>query len=194
MNKQLIILALILHIFSTYYVHVIGSDHYHPSKSAKRKLDKVWDVCHKFFPNISHLEDLNNVILLVPLVIALCSNTTSNIVKDVIHYFPIILIIRSICIFVTILPKHKRCHQPFSLKSLLVGHCYDKVFSGHFSLFLLMTLILFRNNVIGLNYVIVLNLLCAMSILLTRSHYTTDIIIALLVTHSVYNNCYFSRS
>ena len=191
MHVKVIGFAILVHIVSTYYVHKIGSDHYHPHQAIKRNLDKVWDVCHKYFPNVHHLDYLANIIFLIPLIIVICSGSPKRILDDVLLYFPIILIIRSLMIFVTILPKHKRCDSgKLTWKSFVVGHCYDKIFSGHFSLFLLVTLSMLRYNVINSSTTIALNLLNALIILLTRSHYTTDIIIAFFITQSVYNNCY----
>jgi hypothetical protein len=190
MNWNIIIFAITIHIISTYYVYHIGEYHYHPSKSIKRNLDKVWDVCHKYLPDIYHGQVYINLLFLIPIFISLYSNTFTNLVNDVITYFPIIVIIRSIIIFVTILPRHKKCTDKLTWKSFINGHCYDKIFSGHYSLFLLTTLILHRYNAINLTQLSIINIITALTIIITRSHYTTDIIIAFFITFSVYNNCY----
>uniref|UniRef100_A0A6C0LY91 Sphingomyelin synthase-like domain-containing protein n=1 Tax=viral metagenome TaxID=1070528 RepID=A0A6C0LY91_9ZZZZ len=193
MNIKLIAIAIIFHIFSTYCVHHIGNTHYHPSKSIKRNLDKVWDICHKMLPNYHYLEYIVNFFVLSIISYILCSKSFMKIFQDYLIYFPIIIIIRSIMILATILPKHKKCDsENLHWYSFVFGHCYDKIFSGHFSFVLLLTLSMLRYNIINLISAIIITFLNAFLLLSTRSHYTNDIIIAFFITHGVYNNCYIS--
>jgi hypothetical protein len=68
------------------------------------------------------------------------------------------------------------------------GGCYDKIFSGHFGITFLMTLLLYDNGYINQFVAILVNFLNAILILLTRSHYTIDIIVSIFVVIIIYQN------
>lgn len=194
MNLTILLLAVLAHVVSTYTVHKIGQYHYHPSKSTKRTIDKVWDVCHKSLPDMHQLEFITTAFFIVPITLVLCSSSRSDIIKDIFVYFPLVMIIRAFMIFATILPRHKKCNsEKLTWESFFVGHCYDKIFSGHFALTLLMTLALHRYNTISTVSVVMLNLINAFLILMTRSHYTNDIVVAFFITFAIYNNCFVAK-
>ena len=72
------------------------------------------------------------------------------------------------------------------------GGGYDKMFSGHFAFGLLISLLLFKYNIVkssNLNIFIFvfLNILHFVILGITRSHYTMDMIVSLYVTLFVYN-------
>jgi hypothetical protein len=86
----------------------------------------------------------------------------------------------------TILPKHRSCN--INEQQYLFGGCYDKIFSGHFAVILLITLLLKKYNYISLPLLILINMIHFIMILVFRWHYTIDIVIALLITLFVYQN------
>jgi hypothetical protein len=102
----------------------------------------------------------------------------------------------------TILPKQNGC----SVKSLgwfdmtIGGTCYDKILSGHFAFGLLLTLMMFKYNFVKPDryyYFIILNIVHAIILAVTRSHYTLDIVLALFVTLIInygYDNLKFIKN
>jgi hypothetical protein len=68
------------------------------------------------------------------------------------------------------------------------GGCYDKIFSAHFGITFLTTLILFDNGLINNFIAILINLVNGMFILLSRNHYTIDIIVSIFVVIIIYQN------
>lgn len=184
MNKSIIIIAIVLHILSSCYVFKMSKNHYKNST-------KLWDFFHQYTTDRHIMEFMTNIMLLIPLAVAFYTHTQYKLFDDLLTYFPIIIIIRSIITFATILPPQEHCkNEKFTIGSLINGHCFDKIFSGHFALFFLMTLILHRYKAIGLITLTLLNVFYAGIVLLTRAHYTTDIIIAFFMVLSVYNNCF----
>ena len=119
--------------------------------------------------------------LLVPFIIT-CS---FELLIKIGSLFLTILAIRSITIVTTILPKTtSRC----SSNHILNGHCYDFIFSGHFSLGLLTSLVLLENGKINQLFFFLFNILHGLLIVATRSHYTIDVLVGGLVTFIVYQN------
>jgi hypothetical protein len=68
------------------------------------------------------------------------------------------------------------------------GGCYDKIFSAHFGITFLTTLILFDNGLINNFIAILINLVNGMFILLSRNHYTIDIVVSIFVVIIIYQN------
>ena len=107
-----------------------------------------------------------------------------NMLKEFLGYWIVIFIIRIITTLVTILPKYKECKTD----EQIFGGCYDKIFSGHFASVFLATLLYLKYNWITMPILILINFINSIGILLRRSHYTIDIIMALFVTLFVYQN------
>lgn len=174
--------------FLSYMVHKLGSAYYISRVKQNKTTPKVFDIGHKYIPDLSEnkiLEILSHILAYSPLFYFYFYHR--ELLDTYVGLNITILFIRSIFIFVTILPKHKTCDDSiYTLKNLLIGHCYDKIFSGHFSSTLLGLLILQSNNIISLSVSCVLGALQALLIIATRSHYTIDILVAFYVTWTVF--------
>jgi hypothetical protein len=70
------------------------------------------------------------------------------------------------------------------------GGCYDKIFSGHTSFVTLATLNLLDARVISAPAFWFTNLLNAALILLTRAHYTVDVILGFVISYLVFDGEY----
>ena len=90
----------------------------------------------------------------------------------------------------TVLPKHEKCTRRFSWSNCFKGQCYDKSFSGHTALVFLACLIFLREGIIPFWALCLIMTTQISLILLTRSHYTIDVVIALLFTYLVYGGDY----
>ena len=97
------------------------------------------------------------------------------------------MLIRAFTTISTILPKHKICNETIGIRSLLLGGCYDKIFSGHTSFTLLLTLLYYREHIINLPLLLGINAANILAILATRSHYTVDVLLAIFVTTTIYS-------
>ena len=149
------------------------------------KENKVYDISFKYLPNYSRYKKYKDLFLLLIVFIVLQSPKIFEIIHDITSLFITILLIRSVTIMTTILPKTTRsCKPHFSI----TGHCFDFIFSGHFSLGLLSTMILFKYGETSMLFLVIFNILHAMAILVTKSHYTIDILVGGLVTGFVFQN------
>lgn len=159
-----------------YLCHTNGKIFYEDRKKKCKTTQKVFDISHKYLPD--HSKDnfwhiAMNAFIFAPLLLNL------SILDDYLSYSAPILFFKQIVSNVTILPKNKNCDDSnFSLLYFLNGHCYDKIFSGHFASSVLISMILYNRGIVTNPYVLGLyNLISAYLILATRSHYTVDILI-----------------
>lgn len=161
-----------------------GEDYYQNRVQRKKKHPKVYDVMHKILPNMSKFNiyhDILTMIFIVPILFNV------NILKEYLGYWLVIFMFRTILINLTILPKNKDC--VVKKKGMnLVKTCYDKIFSGHFSSVFLAVLLYIKYGWINVYQGAVLCIIVSTNILLTRSHYTVDIIVAILVCVIVFQN------
>lgn len=177
----------LIHFAFVYNCHINGSMFYNNRINNGKITPKVFDIGIKYTPNLSNnklLHMLNDFIAIgIPFLFG------NEVFYEYVKYFLVIVLIRDIFTNVTILPKDKECKDTeLSMYSFLTGHCYDKIFSGHFSSFFLLTLILLQKGIIKSTFAIVINILYGLLIISLRSHYTIDIIIAAVVVLSVKTN------
>ena len=150
---KLVILLII--IYMNFYTNKQGSKFYNNRLHNKKTNQKIYDIGHKYLPNYSKnkflhiIHDYTTIIIYLYLIIF-----NKNLLLDYVYLSLIIKLIRSFTIPITILPKDKNCKEENTFKTLINGSCYDKIFSGHFSLFLLfiilmLLLIIFRKYLLN---------------------------------------------
>jgi hypothetical protein len=183
------LLLLTFQIAASYIVHLIGKHYYQSRLDRGKTYPKVFDIGHKFIPDYSDnptLVNLSNILTLLPFFVFVYHKDLKSI-QTVISFGLTIHIIRLLFLIVTILPKHKTCDDTnYTWYNIVNGHCYDKVFSGHFAVLLLFVIVLHANYNISLIYIIPYVIVVGMIILSIRSHYTIDLLVATLVTNYVY--------
>lgn len=185
LNLSIISLLLIFVLYMNYRTNEIGEEFYFTRKKQKKINPKIYDISHKYLPNLHEYE--NNIINIIPLGIALPLIMNLKIFIEFITLFIIILIIRSILIYVTILPGHSKCQNSnYSITSL--GGCYDKIISGHTAWVFLASLFLHKYKILSIHSLIMINLLNSMFLLSTRAHYTVDILLGYLLTGLIFQN------
>jgi len=185
MNKMLIIGFVILYLvyshFINSYLHNIGKDHYNDEA-------RVYDICHIHLPNYEKYEFIGNIyIAIVFLFILYKPSKTVSIIFDLLAFIIPIYFIRSILTLITVLPKSSECKYNPSF-AFINGGCYDKIFSGHTAIIFVLTLLLNKYKIINFASLIILNIINVSIILLTRTHYTIDVIVSFLVSYIMYTN------
>lgn len=161
----------------------IGSNYYTNRVINNKKTPKIYDISHKYLPNLYKYENIHHfitILFIIPLLFDF------NILQEYLSYWIVIFIIRSITTIVTILPKYKHCKNNTYMK--FINGCYDKIFSGHFASVFLATLLYLKYDWINVQMVILINIINSIFILLTRAHYTIDLIVAFFITLFIYQN------
>jgi hypothetical protein len=160
-----------------------ASKYYQQRIESSKTRPKVYDISHLLLPDInkhSYVSEIMNIIILLPFVVY----WNEKAISDFISYLGVILLIRSLVINLTILPKDKNCDE----KEISFGGCYDKIFSGHFSTGFLATLIFYKYNMINSIPILAsLNIINAIIILAVRNHYTIDLVVSIFVVLTVFN-------
>lgn len=185
MNKMLIIVTLILYLiyshFINKYLDIIGKDHYNDEI-------RIYDLCHTYLPNYEKYEFIGNIYIVILLLFILYKpSKTISIVFDLISFIIPIYFIRSILTLINVLPKSSECNYNPHL-AFINGGCYDKIFSGHSAFVFILTLLLNKYKIINFATLIIFNIINVSIILLTRTHYTIDIIVSFLVSYLMYSN------
>lgn len=197
MKKYLIIIIVIIIAFSYFIFHKnlndfaqnSGEEYYSKRIKNKKNNPKVYDIMHKYLPNLNKYEMVNNVMLLLTLIPLIYTNDIS-LYFDFVLLILVINIIRDVTINLTILPKDKDCllEKYSEVYSSLAGACYDKIFSGHFAFVFLLTILFYHNSIItNIPLLVGWNLLNSFFIISTRLHYTIDILMSFFVTFFIYS-------
>ncbi len=189
----LLSILFIIQIFLSYSVYYNGKYFYETRQKKGKIKPKVFDIMYKYLPDMSDSKVLDHIIdllIIIPILfITIKSSKNPELYKDYIMSVILIQLIRSIFIHSTILPKTKDCvNKKYKVYNILFGHCYDKIFSGHLSTTIITSIFLYQMNIFtNLNVLVIYNTILAILLLLARSHYTVDLLVALLASYSVYN-------
>lgn len=178
--------AIVVHVLCSYAV-IYFAQQFYSARLEKCPRPKVFDLAHKILPNLSHHKVLHllydgiaGVVLITPLFL--------NMLVFYLYWF-LLVAIRGVANVMTILPKDKSCEDAdyTGLRQLLMGHCYDKIYSGHFATAVLLGILLWRSypNHVSLWMVFLALLLYAFLILATRAHYTIDLLVSVFAVLAV---------
>ncbi len=150
----------------------------------KENHKKVQDIFHDILPHIEYFEYASDIIAIS--VIGYLAIMRFDLLYHLGGLVLTLTLLRQFIIQMTILPKNTVCD--IKNTSMIRGGCYDKIFSGHFGITFLTTLILLENGFINKFIVILINLVNGIFILLSRNHYTIDIIVSIFVVIIIYQN------
>lgn len=197
-------LAVMLHFVTTRFVWTTGTTHYSDKGLLTQENNQglIYDIVHNNTTDYSQYNYTKNwfmIFFLLPIFINFDKVSSAFLIELVIK-FCLIVIIRSLTMASTILPRQNGCEvKNLGLFNMTIGGtCYDKMFSGHFALGFLITLMLFKYNIVrpttnNLIYFFVINAVHALILTITRSHYSMDVVVAFFITFLVndYANSFF---
>ena len=193
-----LVIFFLFFIYATIFVVEKGDAFY--SNENNNHTAKIYDLGEHHTPDLSESRYYNIIsnaldlfIMVFPLVFGF------EVFREFIGYFIVIILIRSIFTSVTILPPSKNTFTDLGpikervySASLLLGHDYDKIFSGHYSVIFLTSLILYRRGLLGSNsrkvLIVLVNVITAFLIIALRYHYSIDILVAIVVCLVVFQN------
>lgn len=165
MRLAINVAAMIAHLCGIISTHIIGA--YHPG---------IWDLGHYLLPHYPCLRIVVEVgTIVAPLITGLHNGTRA------VRLFTVLTILRGILIVSTILPAITISHHELTASHLLVGHSRDFIFSGH-AAFVASWLLQEKATPVTIVYGIGHGLL----ILVTRMHYTVDVLLAWAMAYLVH--------
>jgi hypothetical protein len=182
---QILFLTALVFI-GNFIVNAIGLWHYEHTGS-----EELFDFVHQLLPDLPYETLLTNI---VPIGLAVYAVTRADVESIALKFASkilLILLLRSITTIVTILPKYKKCDVDITTPiGLINGGCYEKVFSSHTSVIYVLLMTLFDAGHLSQ---LVSSLLLGTELFfisLTRSHYTIDILLGLIISFFVYEGDY----
>jgi hypothetical protein len=155
--------------------------------------NKVFDLFYYLMPKINFSQNILNIlntisifILILPLFINKTSTSNWTLIKTIISIYIPVALIRVITTNLTILPSDIKCNiNEFNINELIVGYCYDKLFSGHLAITLVAMYVYYTNNIINKYYAYGNILFIIIYMLLTKGHYTNDLLFSFFVVYFV---------
>lgn len=176
------LIPFILHIFSTNFL-LQNTPHEYAHK------EPLYDIIINNIPNYSKYHYLVNLIMLI-LIVPFLLNPKLKYFTSIFKYFSIIIFFRVITTSVTILPACELncCKLKNDLLYYIFGHCNDKIFSGHTSLSLILVYLIYKYKLVNNNllyFFIGIQILIALLLIITRGHYTIDVLLAYFITGTI---------
>lgn len=168
-----------LNKFNLYHLETKSEKFYQNKENYK----KVQDILHNVLPHLSQFEYASDILSIF--VFAYLAIMNFELFYQLGGLVFTLVLLRQFIIQITVLPKNDVCN--IKNTSMFRGGCYDKIFSGHFASILLLIFILYDKKIITDQLSIILFLIFQGYIILaTRTHYTIDVIVAVLVVTLVY--------
>lgn len=189
-NFLFFLIPYILHFITTFYQ--INRAKINKSMNLK----PLRDIIHEHSPNLSDLKYRNLDSLFIIFLIPYFNRGSTN---AIIHFFKalsVIVLIRTISSSITDMPSSNpncKYYTNFSsIYSYTLGHCFDKIFSGHTAATLLLILSANKYNLISDSYLIYWILIQIIyvyfGLICTRHHYSVDVFLSYIITPLIYNS------
>ena len=170
-------------------IETLGEHHYEFTES-----DTIFDVTHKMLPDIHEYGWIINILPILLIVYTATLPDGFNMLKTFAVLYFFVMTLRVLTAMSTILPKHDKCEVKLKFLNIFNGGgCYDKIFSGHTALATLLLLILLKAKHVSLFTFWLLMLTNIVTILATRSHYTVDVILGMIISYLVFDGTYDTR-
>lgn len=173
------IIPYLMHLCSTSYL-LYGDPHKYTHK------EPLYDIIINNIPNLSKYHYLINYIMLI-LLIPFLINPKLDYFISIFKYVSIIVFFRAITTSVTILPSCEKNHCKLQNNYLnyIIGHCNDKIFSGHTSVSLILLYLIYNYDLVDNNifyFLIFIQILIALLLVVTKGHYTIDVLLGYFIT------------
>lgn len=174
-------------LIAQWYAETCGQMHYEING-----IEQIYDVAHKYLPDLHEHEYIMNLIPLALIIYTLTLSAGWSVLKTTFIMLLGVLAIRALTIVATILPKHEKCEVKGNSFFNFVsgGGCYDKIFSGHTAFVTLLGLNLLSAGAINTPLFWGISAVNAIVILLTRAHYTVDVILGFIISYLVFDGEY----
>ncbi len=170
-----VIMTTITYGLANYYTYCIGT-------SSECDVKPLKDVMHDIIPDLSkhvYWRDIILVFLLIPFYFI---QDKYGFITDFFEVAMIVVLVKAICIFFTFIPPS----NPDCKEKKYLNHCFHSQISGHAALVLILAVLYINyglfNTIIQQVIVYICVFLYCLLILLTRAHYTTDIVSSIIIT------------
>lgn len=171
----LLVLSLLITRIATVRVDTIGA-----SGSAL-----LYDSVHRALPDLRRFESMIDLFPISALLVCAFAVPQTQW-PTFVTALAVLFTLRAMCISLTILPS-PIC-RPTQPRVSALGGCHDCVFSGHTATVILAWLFVVNSNPSLKMFACIHSLLTIVVVLGTRSHWSIDVIVAVLAAKLVYDN------
>jgi len=177
------ILSSLVYLLANYHTYTIGTQQNEPV---------LKDVFFDLLPDLSKYPYIRDIALVLCIIPFLYVHDKLPFILETWNLFLIIVTLKAICIFFTFIPPSNTvCHKNIQNKNANIiiklnslNHTYHQIFSGHNSFVFLVYLMYIKYGLFNLNCLTILPVICySLLILMTRCHYTVDIIISYIIVY-----------
>jgi hypothetical protein len=138
------------------------------------------DVIHDMLPNWSHIVHVRDIIFIIFFLPIIFIPNKLSFIQDVWQTYMFIVLIKAVSIFFTHLPSS----NPLCAEKHYINHCHHNSVSGHASLCMILAIQYIKYGIFDSKIFAIVVLYCVL-ILITRAHYTVDIIHGLLFAYLI---------
>ena len=183
-ENYIFILPFLFHVLYV-YMHLKNTKMH---KTERRKPLK--DIIMDNGPDLRNIKFIMDPLLIIFLLPYLINNKTRYLI-DNLKLFSLIFGLRIITSTITEVPSSDPdCEtNKLGIFKYLSGHCFDKIFSGHTSLTLLLVLIAYDKSLLSFKkYLIyqILQIMYAFMLVFTRGHYSVDVVLAYIIVIPIF--------
>lgn len=146
---------------------------------------KIVDIIHHNLPYLQW-PYVSDALVLAQTILATTVMDTATL-SEMFLIMGIVQIFRVLCSVSTILPPLKNYHDKYRLGGIN-GSGTEYIFSGHASYSAISAIYLYQRGWANLLPLLLYNILSQSLIVLTRNHYTVDVILAWIIVPLVYGN------
>lgn len=178
----LFVVYLVLYMYTSKITDSVADEYYSGRQLRGRTTPKVYDILHRTLPewhSYNTFHDIVTMAFVLPLL------AYPEILPYYIKLWLIVFLVRSITVNLTILPKYKEC-TPSQWN--VMRRCYDKIFSGHFATVFLAAALYVQYGIINVTTACMMVLTVSFGAIVTRDHYTIDLVVSLMVCTIVLQN------
>lgn len=179
MSSNSSILDIVLLSVSTAAFYFLSNYHTYNIGTSVPCAPPLLDFFHDVLPDLSDKVKWRDYILPLFFVPIFWTDATTSMIFHFIEGFSYIVTLKAITIFFTFLPpSNPRCAEKKE-----INHCFHQMFSGHNSLVVLLCMLYIKYIKPKKYHIwfIIVTVMYSCFILMTRAHYTVDIIVSYII-------------
>jgi len=152
----------------------------------KKVIDIVHTICPSFQSRCGLEAYLSDIMIIVQLILTILTIHIEGI-YEMLFLMSITQVLRAFCAMSTVLPPLQQYNDKWRFGGLNGGGT-EYIFSGHASYSALTSIYLYNNNVVSLFSLALYNIISQGLIVVTRNHYTVDVLLAWIIVPLLYGN------
>lgn len=167
----IVILTSIVYLLANGFTYHIGTS------NSQNCAEPLYDVLHDILPDWSGWVWIRDIVLVLFWIPLLATSKRKEVFCEFLSVFMHVVLAKAVLIFFTFVPpSNSDCH-----KKKYLNHCFHNAVSGHAAMAGILMILYHKYCGFPLGWAIVITMMYSCLIILTRAHYTKDILEALMI-------------